>query len=165
MAIQDLLLAIKTGPLGSAIAESPFLFPMVECVHVLAITFVAGTIFMVDLRLLGVSGRNHAVTKMANEVLPWTWGMFGLAAVSGALLFSSNALQYFENGPFRFKMICMALAAANMLTFHFVTEKSVKDWDQDGATPAGAKIAGALSLLFWALVIAFGRWIGFTIGA
>jgi len=82
-----------------------------------------------------------------------------------ALLFSSSALQYFENGPFRFKMICMALAAVNMLVFHFVTEKSVKDWDQDGATPAGAKTAGALSLLFWALLIAFGRWIGFTIGA
>jgi hypothetical protein len=165
MALNDILNAISATPWGTAVSESTFLFPVIECVHVLAITFVAGTILMVDLRLLGVSARNHAVTKLANEILPWTWGAFVLAAITGSLLFSSNALKYFENGPFRFKMICMALAALNMLIFHFVTEKSVKEWDEAPATPTGAKIAGALSLLFWGLVIAFGRWIGFTLGA
>jgi hypothetical protein len=165
MAIVDILNAISETPWGTAIAESTFLFPVIECLHVLAITFVAGTILMVDLRLLGVSARNHAVTKLANEILPWTWGAFVLAATTGGLLFSSNAVKYFENGPFRLKMICMALAALNMLIFHFVTEKSVKDWDQGVPTPTGAKIAGALSLFFWGLVIMFGRWIGFTLGA
>jgi hypothetical protein len=165
MAIQDLMNAISQTPTGVAIRESTFLFPVIECVHVLAITFVAGTIFMVDLRLVGLSGRSQAVTKLTDEILPWTWGAFGLAVVSGSLLFTSNALKYYENGPFRLKMLIMALAALNMLVFHFVTHKTVKTWDNAARPPMGAKMAGILSLAFWGLVIGSARWIGFTIGS
>ena len=165
MSIIAILTAIQSSPVGATIAENGALFPMIECVHVVAITFVAGTILMMDLRLLGVAGRNHAVSKFSEEILPWTWAGFALAAVAGSLLFSSNAVGYYGNGPFRFKMICMACAAVNMLVYHLITEKTVHDWDVDSPTPAGAKIAGFLSLFFWGLVIAFGRWVGFTIGA
>jgi hypothetical protein len=165
MTLTELVAKIGESPIGTAVAESTFLFPVIECVHVVAITFVAGTIAMVDLRLIGVSARNHAVTKLTNEILPWTWSAFVLAVISGGALFSSNADKYFVNGPFRFKMLCMALAAVNMVIFHFVTEKSVKQWDEGVPTPMAAKVAGVLSLFFWALVIAFGRWIGFTLGA
>ena len=165
MAIQDILTLISASPWGVAMAQSPVLFPVVECVHVVAITFVAGTIFMVDLRLLGLTARHQAVTQMTHEVLPWTWGAFVLAAISGSMLFSSNALGYYENGPFRFKALCMALAGVNMVIFHLVTQKSVKRWDQNSATPAAAKIAGVLSLGFWILIVAFARWVGFTIGS
>ncbi|MEY4932140.1 MAG: hypothetical protein RLZZ403_460, partial [Pseudomonadota bacterium] len=29
--------------------------------------------------------------------------------------------------------------------------------------PTPARVAGALSILFWACVIVFGRWVGFTL--
>lgn len=165
MAIQNLLNLISDTPWGVAMRESAFLFPTVECMHVVAITFVAGTIFMVDLRLLGVTARHQAVTRMTHEVLPWTWGAFVLAVITGSLLFSSNALKYYENEPFRFKALCMVLAGVNMVVFHLVTQKSVKTWDRDVGTPPAAKIAGVLSLAFWILVVGFARWTGFTIGS
>jgi hypothetical protein len=165
MAIIDILTAIQDGPVGSAIAENGSLFPMIECVHVTTITFVAGTVLMMDLRLLGVAGRDQAVSKLNEEILPWTWGAFVLAAIAGSLLFTSNATGYYNNGQFRLKMICMACAAINMLVYHLITEKTVHSWDIDAPTPTGAKVAGFLSLVFWGLVIAFGRWVGFTIGA
>lgn len=156
---------IESWPVAAAIRESGVLFPLIESVHVLAITFVLGTIGMIDLRLLGVSARNHAVTKLSNEIVPWTWGGFVVAAITGGLLFSSQAHKYVVNFPMQMKMIMMALAGVNMLIFEFVVSRSVEHWDSDTPTPTIAKVSGTLSLLFWIGVVVFGRWIGFTIGS
>jgi hypothetical protein len=96
-------------------------------------------------------------------VLPVTWGAFLGALISGLLLFSSKATHYLADAPFRFKMICLALAGLNMLIFHFLTYSDVQKWDDEVVTPKAARIAGLLSLIFWIGVVAFGRWIGFTV--
>jgi hypothetical protein len=103
------------------------------------------------------------VTGISNDLLPWTWGAFVLAAITGVLLLSSTAIHYYENTPLRFKFLFMAMAGVNMLLFHFITYKGVNRWDNDEVPPAAARTAGGLSILLWLLVIFFGRWIGFTI--
>ena len=60
--------------------------------------------------------------------------------------------------------LAMAFAGLNMLIFHFLTYRDVQGWDDDVITPRAARVAGALSLIFWIGVVAFGRWIGFTKG-
>jgi len=163
MALEDFFKGLQESPIGLAIRESAWMFPTLESIHVVALVLVAGTISIVDLRLLGVSSRNHSITKLSNEILPWTWSAFVVAALTGSLLFVSNASKYFINIPFRVKMVMLACAGLNMLIFNLITSKSVHNWDNEVATPVGAKIAGTLSLIFWILVIAFGRWIGFTL--
>ena len=162
MSIQTLLEGLQSTRVGTAVRESGWMFPIIECVHVLAITFVVGTIAMVDLRLLGLTSRRRAVTRLTSEVLPWTWGGFVVAVISGGLLFSSAAVKYFNNTPFRLKMALLLLAAINMAIFHTVTERSIHHWDEHPSPPLAAKVTGALSLLLWCGVIAAGRWIGFT---
>ena len=163
MPLEDLMVAIQSTPVGTMIRENLVLFPMIECVHVLALTFVVGTIALVDFRLLGVSARNHSVSALSTEILPFTWTAFVLAAITGGLLFVSNAVKYYPNEAFRIKLVLLVCAAVNMLIFHFITYKSVKEWDVGAPTPTAAKVAGALSLTFWCLVIIFGRRIGFTL--
>jgi hypothetical protein len=146
-----------------AIRESWWAFPTIESFHVIAVAIVVGTIAIVDLRLLGVASNKCGITELSDDILPWTWGAFVLAGVTGLLMFVSNPESYFENVPFRFKIVFLMLAGLNMLIFQFVTFRRVADWDRDCETPMAGKIAGTLSLLFWIGVIAFGRWIGFTL--
>ena len=153
---------LQDTPLAHLVAESPVLFPTIESIHVLAITFVVGSIAIVDLRLLGLAGRDQKITRLTSDILPWTWAAFILAAMMGSLLFASNAVKYFDNIPFRAKFALMALAGLNMLVFQFVTFRGVAKWDIGAPTPLAAKLAGAFSLVLWVGVIAFGRWIGFT---
>jgi len=68
------------------------------------------------------------------------------------------------NPYFLAKMAMLILAGLNMAVFHLITWRTVKEWDTSPVMPTGAKIAGALSLFFWVLVIFFGRSIGFTLG-
>ena len=61
-------------------------------------------------------------------------------------------------------MLLLLLAGLNMLVFQLVTFRTVGTWDAAVRTPPGARFAGAASLACWLGVVAFGRWIGFTIG-
>jgi hypothetical protein len=145
--------------LAVAIAED--WFPAVESLHVIAMALVAGTIFIVDTRLIGLTSAKLPFTYVSHRLLPWTWGAFVLAAISGSLMFIGNAVNYFENTPFRVKMLLLVLAGLNMLVFQLVTFRGVAVWDS-GRPPPAARLAGALSILLWCGVIGFGRWIGFV---
>jgi hypothetical protein len=143
------------------IRESNWLFPTIETVHVLALVLVIGTISMVDLRLLGLANRQRPVREVMAQALPWTWCAFVAAALAGSLLFSSKAVTYYGDVPFRLKMICLVLAGINMLSFHLLGFRQVALWDT-GAPPPAAKIAGGVSLLLWIVIVGAGRWVGFT---
>ena len=162
MTILSICSWLEASAVGVAISESEWLFPTIETVHVLALTLVFGSIAMLDLRLLGVSSRNRNVTAVAVETLPWTWGAFGVAAISGSLMFVSAATKYYSNTPFRIKMVLLALAGANMAVFHYSAYRRVHNWDGTLPTPVAARTAGTLSLAFWVGVIFAGRWVGFV---
>jgi len=165
MTMAQLLATVEAWPISAAMrGEMPgteWLFPIIETLHVMALTIVVGSIAMMDLRLLGIASRNSAVSRLSNEVLPWTWTAWTVAAVFGTLMFMAKAGTYAGNLQFRLKFVCMGLAALNMLVFHFGAYRGVGRWDE-GEPPMSAKMAGALSLLLWAGVVFFGRWVGFT---
>jgi hypothetical protein len=149
-------------PMADAIRESSFVFPLIESTHVLAITTVVGTISVVDLRLLGFTSKNRAISTLTKEVLPITWTAFVIAATTGFLLFSSNAINYAANPFFRAKMLLLLVAFCNVLAFHFILERNLEHWDEAPRAPPLARLSGGLSLALWISVIVCGRWIGFT---
>jgi hypothetical protein len=161
-----LFAAVEAWPIAAAVrGETPgteWLFPIVETVHVMALAIVMGSIAMVDLRLLGTAFRNIPASRLLDEVLPWTWTAWCIAAVFGGLMFISKAHTYAANLEFQLKFVCMGLAALNMLAFRFGAYRRVASWDA-GDPPTSAKLAGGLSLTLWTGVVVFGRWVGFTI--
>jgi hypothetical protein len=162
--LEETFQRIHDWPIAAWIRSNGLAFPTLESVHVLAIAFVVGTIVVVDLRLLGVASVERLVTEILQEVLPFTWVAFAVAVVTGFLMFTSNAVGYAHNAPFQFKLMMMVLAGTNMLCFHLITLRGVNAWDSFALTSPGARFAGAFSLFCWMCVVAFGRWIGFTIG-
>jgi len=162
MSLHQFFEQLENTSVGTAIRESIWLFPTIETVHVLSIVLVVGSIMIVDLRLLNVASRKRAVSELMQEVLPWTWIAFGCAAVMGGLLFTSSAVKYSHNGPFRFKMLLLLLAGLNMAVFHLGAARKIHLWDRESMIPTGARIAGGVSLAIWITVVTLGRWIGFT---
>lgn len=163
MEIDRALAWLQATPVAQAIAENEILFPWIESVHVLAIVLVVGTISIVDLRLLGVASRDLTVRRLMRDIIPYTWGAFAVAVVTGALMFSSDAVHYAHNFFFRGKLVLLALAGLNMVVFHFVGIGDIERWDVGtGRPPIAARAAATISLLVWIAVVAFGREIGFT---
>jgi hypothetical protein len=153
---------LQSLPFALAVRQSTWLFPTIETIHVLSIVLVVGSIGMFDLRLLNIASRDRTVADLYKEIMPWTWTSFVCAAVAGFLLFSSDAVKYSHNVPFRIKMILLLLIGTNTAFFQFTTFRDVATWGAGGRTPFPAKFAAALSLVSWVGVVACGRWIGFT---
>src|SRR5262245_19252727 len=134
----------------------------IESIHVIALTLVVGSIAIVDLRLLGLASTKRSYAELAREVLPWTWLCFGLAVISGSLMFISQPVGYFGNLAFRRKILLLCLAGINMLVFQLITGRGASKWRQEHAVPISGKIAASLSLALWMAVVFLGRWVGFT---
>lgn len=164
MTLQTIWDALETSPVGDFVASSAWAFPTIESIHVLAIVTVFGTVAIMDLRLLGWASRSWTVLQTSRDTLRWTWIAFGLAAITGSLMFVSKAHIYAREPWFLAKMALVALAGVNMGVLEWGAWKTVREWNAAFPAPTAARLAGALSLCLWITVVIFGRFIGFTLG-
>src|SRR5579871_1776763 len=113
------------------------------------------TIFMVDLRLIGIGMRRRLASQLSKDLAPWTLG--GLAAVlmSGPFIFSSDPNMYMNNSSFQFKMGVLAIAILYQYTIHRKVAFS-------NPSQAVAVSVGIVSVALWVSVIAGGIFIAFV---
>lgn len=145
-----------------ALLESLWVWPLVESTHVLGITLFVGTVAMNDLRLVGAAFRSIPVSAFTGRLLPWTRAGFALMVVTGLLLFYSSPLRYYHNVFFRLKVLLLVLAGLNAFVFHAGVHRRVAEWDDDEVLPPKARLAGAVSLITWALIVVAGRMIAYN---
>jgi len=123
---------------------------------------VFGTIAVIDLRLLGRASAERPFQRVTADILKWTWAGFLLAAVTGLLMFTTNATVYYHNLFFRLKMLLLLLAAVNMGAFELSAGRRVEEWGKNRSAPPVGRVVAVLSLVIWVGVIFAGRAIGFT---
>ena len=162
MGIPDLLAALEASSIATSIRESLYLFPFIEAAHVIGLTMVFGTIAIVDLRLLGLASTRRPFSRIASDIMRWTWAAFALTALTGLLMFSTNAAVYYHNVYFRAKMAMLVCAGINIVIFERTAGRSMHRWDRDVAAPRAGRTAAVVSLVVWIGIIFLGRWIGFT---
>jgi hypothetical protein len=155
--ITEVLHWVERTPLAILVSQSPYGFSALDMFHIAAIAVVFGMIALLDLRLIGIALTDFSVTDLSRQVLPWTWAAFAVAAVTGVLMFTGQAVKYSANFAFLVKLALMALAGLNVLLFHFITYRGVAKWDRGVAIPWTARCAGALSIVIWVAVAAYGR--------
>jgi hypothetical protein len=162
MDIAVILKWLEATAVAGKIRGSLYLFPLIESTHVLGLALVFGTIAIIDLRLLGIASTQRRVTRMWSDILKWTWAAFALTALTGALMFITNATVYYHNFFFRTKMLLLALTGVNMFVFDLTARRTLSSWDKAPAAPRAGRIVAALSLVMWIGIIFMGRIIGFT---
>ena len=133
-------------------------FDVIESVHVLGIGLMAGTVAIVDLRLLGLLLKKDEVSDVVAQVLPLTWLGFICMVISGSLLFWSEAAKCYKSPAFRIKMIFLLLAGLNAVLFESTLGRTTATWDNARVLPSRARLAGWASLICWAGVVICGRW-------
>ena len=159
--LKDVLIWLEGTPVATMMSHGPFGFPALEMIHVTATTFVFGMIAIIDLRLLGLVSRGSAVSDLYRDVIPLTWVAFVVAAISGGLLFTTQAVAYSMNFAFRMKFAALALIALNMLAFRLFVYPGISKSDCAAKLPLAARLAGAISLAGWIAVVSCARWIAY----
>jgi hypothetical protein len=160
MSLQTIIHWVYEWPVATAVRESELAFPIIQTFHIIGIALMAGTISIVDLRLLGVLYRRLPPITIARPLLPVTWIGFAVMVISGTLLFVAQSEKIYGNLYLRIKLLLLVIAGINVILFHSTTYKAIEAWGE-GAVPTHARAAGLASLLLWAAVIVTGRLIAY----
>ena len=154
---------LENTPMSLGIRQSALGFSALVAIHTLGIILTAGTIWLVDLRLLGFGLRREPVSDVLQQILPWTWTGFVLMFSTGSLLFCAEAVMVYGSIAFRIKMLLILLAGLNALIFHKTVYRAASTWGLSSVTPPRARLAGLLSLTFWIGVVGAGRAIAYEV--
>lgn len=150
--------ALEASGLGVLMRESAVLYPLANIAHILGLVLFAGSILLLDLRLLGFA-RSLPALAVSRALTPLM--LFGLAVqiASGVLLFSADARPLWNNPVMQVKAALIVLGLANALVFRALWNRRLADWD--AAAPAIARTQAGLSLLVWLGVAICGRFAGY----
>ncbi len=154
-------LAIEHTALGEAMRGGIFLYPIVETGHILGFATLVGSILVLDLRLIGV-GRGIRPAALMRIAVPVAACGFLLAAVTGSMLFVTEATAYVRNPAFYAKQALIVLGLVNIAVFHRALMPVAGSWPEDTPPPRRARISAALSALTWAGVLICGRFIAYV---
>lgn len=149
---------LQDTSLSVSIRESVLMFPLLEGGHLLGISVSAGTIAISDLRMMGLVLKKESASDVFHQLIPWVTAGFLVMVTTGTLLLISEPVKCYNSTWFRLKVLFLFLAGLNVLLFH--SSKIYRDihkWEWAVDPPRGAKLAGWISVLSWAIVIITGR--------
>jgi hypothetical protein len=153
--------ALEESSIGSAIAGSRLVFPIIEGTHLIALSVAVGLIFLTDLRLLGVFLRRVPLEDVLRQLRPYVITGFAVVFLSGGLLFWAEASTVMDSPAWPIKLVLIALGGVNALYFEFVTARRSDVRADPEVLPRSARTAGWISLCVWTLVIICGRLIAY----
>jgi NO-binding membrane sensor protein with MHYT domain len=117
------------------------------------VSLILGNLVLVDLRIFGL-GTSLAAEDLARLALPLVLLGAGLCALSGLLMFSTQAADLLANRVFSLKMLILMLAAGNAVWFH--VRGSLRRLDRT------ARWLAFTSLVLWLITLGLGRWIAYA---
>ena len=136
--------------LAQVMKHSSWLYPTVETMHIWGIGMLFGSVVIMDLRVLGLGSKLTLSDLSRLGILVACIG-FGLAVLTGSLMFIAQASELIGSRLFILKMclIFLLLANAIILRMRIVI---------NGVSKAQA----LLSLVGWGSVIGMGRWLAYV---
>jgi hypothetical protein len=146
--------------IAKLVAESLWGYPLFETIHTIGMAMLIGALGLINLRVLGV--KPELPLLHTRQLLPLAWLGFTLNAISGALLFSSDAVYFFSSYTFRIKMGLIILGGINAALLSGRVFQEAAAGAPVAAPAASTKWIAATSLLFWFGAVCAGRLIAYT---
>jgi hypothetical protein len=135
------------------IASHPWLYPVLESLHIVGVALLLGNLVLLELRVWG-RGAELQVMALARLALAVSVAGFCLLLVTGLVMFAAAPQELLANRYFLIKMGLVNLAGLNALAFHL--RQGLHKLD------GLARAQTVLSLGLWLAVIICGRWIAYA---
>ena len=137
----------------TALGAHPWAYPMLEVVHLIGVALILGNLVLLELRVFGWASA-LPIEPLARLSLGLVGLGFGLAVVTGLLMFGTQPGELLANRVFTVKMALIMMAGCNAGWFH--ARRSLQPQDTT------ARVSMLLSSVIWILVITCGRCISYV---
>lgn len=142
--------------LSAFFLESVWPTPIVQCIHLLAVSVFAGALLLVDLRLLGTGLTMVSIPRVARAAQPWLVGSFGVLVLTGIPQMTSTAMKQYYSPFFWWKMQAVLLG----LVVTFLIRRHIASKEEGHYGPVWPKVVGVTSIALWTSVTIGARLIG-----
>ena len=149
---------LKSTSVSHAMTSSPFIWPICETLHFIGLALLIGGAGLIDLRLMGFLKSVPVAAVM--QVRKWAALGVVINVVTGTLFFIGEPGQYINNSAFYWKLLFLLVAIINVAVFETRHGKRMLTAMGEN-TPTSFKVAGAVSIGSWFLVLYFGRMLPF----
>jgi hypothetical protein len=152
---------LSETPLSLTIQNVSWIIPSVQTVHIACIAIVISSVFMMDLRLLNLAGRQQPTASYAARFLPWIWYTLPVLLLTGTILIIGEPSRSLENPAFQLKMVLLIGAMIATAILHRPIGREPAYWELTPRHQATAKVVAVISLTLWIGIVFAGRWIAY----
>jgi len=158
MTLQEFYIWCEKTPIGVALQTNTYPFPVIEAVHLLTITLMLGTLFVINFRVLGFVLKDRPLTEVVAGITPWMRTGYVLTFLTGIVLFMSESLKLSANAAWLPKMGLLVGA----MVFQFVLSAFILKGSRLEKPTGLAKTLAVVSTLLWVVTGMAARWIAFV---
>ena len=151
----------RTSPSVLIQTHSAWVIPTIQSVHIVAIGVSIGAVLMIDLRVLGLAGRDQTLRETTDRFVPWLLCSGAALLLTGLLMVIGEPPRQLLAISFWLKMFLVAVAMLIAAAFLISLGKNERDWEQTLVNRVGVKLLAVLNLCVWVGIIFMGRMIGY----
>jgi hypothetical protein len=159
--IQHFVSWLAETPMSTLIQNVGWIIPTVQTTHIICVAIVMSSMAMIDLRLMGLTGRSQSLSDMVTRFMPWVWGALVWLLISGAILIIGEPARSLMNPAFILKMTMLICVVVVTLTFQGSVTKNTAFWEMSPPRRTAAKLMALVSLLLLVAIVFAGRWIAY----
>jgi len=150
-------------PVSETIKNVTWIIPVVQSVHILAISVVIASILLMNLRTIGLLGYIESTKIFFDRYLPRFWISLLVLLTTGLLLIIGEPQRTMRNPVFYTKMTLLILSIGAVL----LLKRQAGSSSEGGQAKASlsTRILAWTSFIFWIAIIFCGRWIAYSYDA
>jgi hypothetical protein len=158
--VTDFAAWLSQTALSVAIQSHEWIIPTIQSIHIIAIGVVLSSVFMIDLRIFGLAGRDQSLVETTERFGPWLSGALIFLLATGIVMVIGEPARELLAFSFWFKMCLIAIGTTIATAFRIALRRNEHYWEKS-VVSWRIKSLALLTLLVWLGVVILGRLIAY----
>src|SRR5215471_13460496 len=143
-----------------AIQTHEWVIPTVQSIHIAAIGVILASVFMIDLRVLGLAGRDQSLLETTGRFGPWLSGALCVLLTTGVLMVIGEPARELLAFSFWLKMFLIAIGTLIASMFQIALKRNEHYWEKSLSRGTVRSLA-IVTFLIWVAIVILGRLIAY----
>lgn len=135
--------------------------PTIQTIHIVGISFVMGSVLMIDLRILGWAGMDQTLRQTTRRFGPWLTGSLCLLLATGVLMVVGEPVRELVTLSFWLKMALVGIGTVTASVFQWTLRSNEQQWEEARVHSPYIRGLAVLTFLLWVGIIVLGRLIAY----
>lgn len=157
----ELLIKLSQSSFSLAIANSSWVVPTMQSIHIVSLAVVFISVVAVALRVMGLAWSDVSIRKTVDQFTPWAFVALILLTVTGVVLILAEPIRELMAISFWIKMVLLATLIVVSTRFLQTVRHQAAFADIEGSADARTHRMAIVSITVVVLIIFMGRFIAY----